>query len=103
MNLKEAREKAEVLRSIDEKTYIDWAEHAVVILDDRVAELEGLLKEIYPQIYGMLCETWGHPKDWPKYGAAGAITYEKIKVALGIDSDKEVSNEEEPHDPKRSI
>ena len=57
---------------------------------DRVEELEGLLKEIYPQIYGMLCETWGHPKDWPKYGAAGAITYEKIKVALGIDSDKEV-------------
>jgi len=88
--LKKVHEIAEKLHKGKTAIHLNVAIDAAIILANRVEELEDLLKEIYPQFYGMLCEKWGHPKDWPKYGAAGAITYEKIKVALGIDSNMEV-------------
>ena len=35
--------------------------------------------ELQPMLYGMLCKTWGHPDNWPTYGAQGVILYERLR------------------------
>ena len=48
------------------------------VLTDLEAELLAMLREVYPMLYGMLLERWGHPDDWPE----GAATCHKVYALI---------------------
>jgi hypothetical protein len=53
-------------------------------LTARLAALTVAAQEMYAQHYGMLCDTWGHPDDWRKYGAAGIEMHKRMLSALTV-------------------
>ena len=63
---------------LDEAT----ATTAAAIVDPWNAALAAM-RATQPTLYGMLCERWGHPDDWPKE-AQGRTVYEQLKAALAL-------------------